>query len=75
MKFDWTINIGTVLTVLVALAIGYMNLVRRIDRIEANLDLVFTWFEKNIIGGGGEDWQQRQRRKRRQEESEVQGEG
>ena len=63
MKFDPTINLGHIIT-LAGLALGgmwgYFNLVRRIDRIESNLDLVFTWFEENIIGGGGSNAFRRQ---------------
>jgi hypothetical protein len=55
VKFDPTINLGHLITLgglMIAGLLGYMNLVRRIDRIEANLDLVFTWFEENVIGSG-----------------------
>ena len=65
MKFDPTINLGHIITLvglMIAGLLGYMNLVRRIDRIEANLDLVFTWFEENVIGSGAFHSKPRHRR-------------
>ena len=55
LKFDWTINFGQIVTIVslfFAAIAAYMNLVRRIDRIENNLQLIFDWFKANVIDGG-----------------------
>lgn len=53
MKFDWTIGFGNIVTLaamLAATVVGYVNLIRRIDRIETKVDMMYDWFANNILG-------------------------
>lgn len=63
MKFDLTINLGNLLTV-VALIVGFWQAQRsalkelkkaheentiRLDRVESRLDIIFRWFERTYL--------------------------
>lgn len=53
MRFEWTINIGSVaevLTIVVALYAMHMQNVRRLEKIEERLNIMFRWFEANVLG-------------------------
>jgi hypothetical protein len=51
-KFDWTINMGEVLTA-AALFLGFVTAhqqnIRKLQDIETRLGLVFQWFQNNVV--------------------------
>lgn len=52
MHFDTTINLGNILTIiggLGTLAALHMQNIRRLDKIEARVEVVYQWFVKNVI--------------------------
>lgn len=52
MHFDWTISLGTVVTIVVILGGFYrahtQNL-KRLDRIEYRVALMYTWFLRTVL--------------------------
>lgn len=52
MTFDFSVNVGTVISA-VGLVITLMKLhnsnVRRMEQIETKMDLIYRWFEKAIV--------------------------
>ena len=51
-SFDWSINIGNVLTVVGLLAVfvtAHAANVKRLQDMETKLDLIFHWFRNNIV--------------------------
>ena len=51
-SFDWSINIGNVLTVISLLVVfmaAHSKNVKRLQDMETKLDLIFQWFRKNVI--------------------------
>jgi len=55
MHFDTNISVGNILTALVLFA-GFWHAhsqnIKRLERIEAKVDLMFHWFERTIIRRG-----------------------
>ncbi len=52
VKFDWTISIGTLVelaAVIVAVVGMYISILRRIDKVEFKLDLIYQWFSANVL--------------------------
>ena len=50
--FDWSINIGNVLTVVGLLTVfvtAHAANVKRLQDMETKLDLIFHWFRNNVI--------------------------
>lgn len=49
----WTFNIGhvlTVLTILIGLAAAHEAQVRTMAGVEAKVDIIYRWFERDVIG-------------------------
>lgn len=52
MHFEWTINLGNVVSVAILITGFYkahIQNVKRLDKIESELDIVFEWFKKNFL--------------------------
>lgn len=52
MSFDWSINVGNVLTAIVLL-LGLLGAhsqnIKRISEIETKVNMIFHWFQSRII--------------------------
>lgn len=51
MEFDWTINVGHVLTAIgLLLVFGrvFFTVLRRLDHIEFQVSTMWAWFEKHL---------------------------
>ncbi len=58
MKFDWSINMGNILTaaiLLVGFITAHMQNVRKLQDIETKVGIMFRWFNRRIIGSNGEE--------------------
>jgi len=57
IKFDWTISVGTLieaLAVVFTVVSMYVSMVRRMDKMEFKLDLIYQWFSINVLSDKGE---------------------
>lgn len=58
MHFEWTVNIGNLLTA-AGLFIGFyaahVQNIKRLASIEEKVDLMFRWFTRRIINNGLHD--------------------
>jgi hypothetical protein len=55
VKFSWEINVGTIIaiiTFLVTLYSFHISNVRRTERIETKVNMIYEWFQNNVIGRG-----------------------
>jgi hypothetical protein len=55
LKFNWDVNVGTIIaiiTFLVSLYTFHISNVRRYERIETKLNILFEWFQNNVVGRG-----------------------
>lgn len=53
MRFDPTINLGTLIAaavLFVGFATAHIQNVRRMERMETKVDLIFRWFSQHVIG-------------------------
>lgn len=53
MKWDWTINAGNVITaigLLVGFIAAHQQNIKKIEKIEARVEIMFMWFTKNVFG-------------------------
>jgi len=51
MTFDWSISVGSLLNTfmfLVTVLGVYLSILRRLDRLEAKMDTIWTWFIKEF---------------------------
>jgi len=61
MKFDFTINVGEVLTaagLLVAFFAAHTQNIRKFQAIETKMDMMYKWFQQTVImrrNGGDSD--------------------
>lgn len=62
MKFDFTINVGEVLTaagLLLGFYAAHSQGIRKMQELETKLDLMYAWFQEVVIrrngGNGGGD--------------------
>jgi len=54
VTFNWDITAGNVLTVIgiiVSFFVAHTQNVRRLERIETKLQLVYDWFKDHVING------------------------
>ena len=57
IKFDWTISVGTLieaLAVVFTVISMYISMVRRMDKMEFKLDLIYQWFSINVLSDKGD---------------------
>lgn len=52
MKFEWTINIGNLMTgllLLVGFIAAHIQNIRKMQDIETKVALIYSWFKKRVI--------------------------
>jgi hypothetical protein len=52
VKFDLTVNLGNILTaagLFVGFYAAHIQNIKRLEKIDARLNLMYEWFEENII--------------------------
>ena len=52
MHFDFTINIGNVVsvaTLVVTFYVSHVRAIRHLENLDTKVNLVFDWFQKNVI--------------------------
>lgn len=52
MKFEWTVNIGNILTVVglfVGFYVAHIQNIKKLAKIEEQVSLMYSWFRTKIV--------------------------